>query len=254
MNEDTTARDATSGLIARLDAAETEPSGVRLRHRGYELLDLSPGAAMVDVGCGTGRAVTELHQRGVAAIGVDPDELMIATARRRWPAAEFRIGRAEALPLPDRSVSGYRADKVLHLVPDPAAALAEAYRVLTPGGRIVLAGQDWDALMIDSSHPELTRAILRSRADACPNPQAARACRSLLLDAGFQDVTVEARTDIFIDSTFLPLVESFPSTALAAGSVSAEQAARWVRDQRHRADAGRLFLAFPIVIASARRP
>ncbi|WP_433319860.1 hypothetical protein [Micromonospora chersina] len=62
MSEDTT--HATTGLIARLDAAETEAGVVRLRHRSYELLDLSPGASVVDVGCGTGRAVAELHQRG----------------------------------------------------------------------------------------------------------------------------------------------------------------------------------------------
>ncbi|WP_435585921.1 hypothetical protein [Micromonospora aurantiaca (nom. illeg.)] len=40
MSEDT--MDATAGLIARLDAAETEAGVVRLRHRSYELLDLSP--------------------------------------------------------------------------------------------------------------------------------------------------------------------------------------------------------------------
>ncbi|MEV0429514.1 methyltransferase domain-containing protein [Micromonospora sp. NPDC050495] len=160
MTDDT--MDATAELIARLDAAETEAGAVRLRHHSYELLHLSPGASLVDVGCGTGRAVAELHQRGMAAFGVDPDELMITTARRRWPAADFRVASAESLPLPDQAVSGYRADKVLHELPDPAAALAEAHRVLTPAGRIVLVGQDWDALMIDSSHADLTRAILRT--------------------------------------------------------------------------------------------
>ena len=252
MTEDTI--DATAGLIARLDAAESEPGVVRLRHRSYELLNLSPGACVVDVGCGAGRAVAELNQRGVAAIGVDPDDLMIDTARRRWPGAEFRMGSAEALPLPEQAVSGYRADKVLHVVPDPAAALAEARRVLTPGGRIVLVGQDWDALMIDSSHPDLTRAILRSQADSLPHPQVARAYRNLLLDTGFQDVTVEAHTGIFTESGFLPMVEAFASKAVTSGSVTAEQGAVWVRDQRSRASSGRLFVAFPMFVASARRP
>lgn len=252
MSEDT--MDATAGLIARLDAAETEPGVVRLRHRSYELLELSPGASVVDVGCGTGRATAELHQRGAAAIGVDPEELMIATARRRWPGAEFRMGSAESLPLPDQAVSGYRADKVLHLLPDPAAALAEAHRVLTPGGRIVLVGQDWDALMIDSSHPDLTRAILRSQADSLPSPQAARAYRNLLLDAGFQDVTVEAHTGIFTEPGFLPMVEAFAAKAVTAGNVTTEQGAAWVRDQRSRASSGRLFVALPMFVASARCP
>ncbi|MFE9692341.1 methyltransferase domain-containing protein [Micromonospora sp. NPDC005806] len=254
MTEDTTVRDATAGLIARLDVAETEARAVRLRDRSYDLLDLSPGASVVDVGCGTGRAVAELDQRGAAAIGVDPDELMIATARRRWPGAGFRTGSAESLPLPDHAVSGYRADKVLHVVPDPAAALAEAHRVLSPGGRIVLVGQDWDALMIDSSHPDLTRAVVRSQADFLPNPQVARAYRNLLLDAGFQDVAVEAHTGIFTESAFLPMVEAFAARAVTAGSVTAEQGAVWARDQRSRASNGRLFVAFPMFVASACRP
>ncbi|WP_435585920.1 methyltransferase domain-containing protein [Micromonospora aurantiaca (nom. illeg.)] len=198
--------------------------------------------------------MAELNQHGVAAIGVDPDELMIATARRRWPGAEFRTGSAESLPLPDQTVAGYRADKVLHVLPDPAAALAEAHRVLTPGGRIVLVGQDWDALMIDSSHPDLTRAILRSQADSLPNPQVARSYRNLLLDAEFQDVTVEAHTGIFTEPGFLPMLEAFAAKAVTAGSVTAEQNAAWVRDQRSRASTRRLFVAIPMFVASARRP
>ena len=246
--------DATARLIARLDAAETEPGAVRLRQRSYDLLDLSPGASVVDVGCGAGRAVAELNERGVTAIGVDRDELMIDTARERWPGVEFRIGTAQSLPIPDQAVTGYRADKVLHEVPDPAAALAEARRVLAPGGRIVLVGQDWDALMIDSSHAELTRTILRASADLVPNPQAARAYRNLLLDAGFQDVTVEAHTGIFTERNFLPIVEGFAAMAVTAGSITRERSAEWVRDQRSRASKERLFVAFPLFVASASRP
>lgn len=61
--------DATARLITRLVSVESEPGAVRLRHRSYDLLSLSPDACVVDVGCGTGRAVAELNQRGVAAIG-----------------------------------------------------------------------------------------------------------------------------------------------------------------------------------------
>ncbi|WP_433762573.1 hypothetical protein [Nocardia sp. CA-135398] len=53
-----------------------------------------------------------------------------------------------------------------------------------PGGRIVLAGQDWDAFVIDSDTPDLTRTIVAARADTITNPRAARRYRNLLLDAG----------------------------------------------------------------------
>ncbi|MEO3752451.1 alpha-L-rhamnosidase C-terminal domain-containing protein [Streptomyces sp. B6B3] len=54
--------------------------------------------------------MAELTERGVRAVGVDPDERMIAGARGRWPEADFRIAEAYHLPLPDASAAGYRAD------------------------------------------------------------------------------------------------------------------------------------------------
>ncbi|MEU8149944.1 hypothetical protein [Nonomuraea sp. NPDC048901] len=56
-----------------------------------------------------------------------------------------------------------------------------------PGGRIVLIGQDWDTLVIDSDDPALTRTIVHARADQVTSPRAARSYRNLLLDAGFED-------------------------------------------------------------------
>ncbi|WP_318783837.1 methyltransferase domain-containing protein [Streptomyces spectabilis] len=53
---------------------------------------------------------------------------------------------------------------MFHELADPARALAEVRRVLVPGGRIVLVGQDWDALVIDSDDPDLTHTVVRARA------------------------------------------------------------------------------------------
>ncbi|MFB7543156.1 class I SAM-dependent methyltransferase [Streptomyces zaomyceticus] len=50
------------------------------------MLGAGPGTRVVDVGCGAGRAVAELLEREVEAVGVDPSERMIAVARGRWPA------------------------------------------------------------------------------------------------------------------------------------------------------------------------
>jgi ubiquinone/menaquinone biosynthesis C-methylase UbiE len=118
--------------------------------------------------------------REVTAIGVDLDPEMVATARSRWPAGEFHVADATALPLDDGSVTGYRADKVLHTLPgtEPARAVAEARQVLARNGRAVLVGQDWDTFVIDSDQPALTRAAVHARADAVPNPRIARPYRT----------------------------------------------------------------------------
>ncbi|MEV4325426.1 methyltransferase domain-containing protein [Microbispora rosea] len=241
-------------LIRLLDAADASPGAAALRARTYELLHIAPGIPAVDVGCGTGRAVAEMSERGTEAIGIDASVQMIDEGRRRRPDLDLRVGDAYELSLPDGSVAAYRADKVYHELDDPAKALGEAFRVLTPGGRIALIGQDWESFIIDSDTPTITRTIVQARADMVPNPRAARRYRNLLLDAGFEDVSVEVRTGIFTDATMLPMLSGIAEGAFAAGALDREQASRWIAEQAARAKAGRLLLAIPLFLASARRP
>ena len=240
----------TEALLAVLDAADEMPSAVQLRARSYELLSLVPGSTVVDVGCGGGRAVAELAERGVHAVGVDTGPWMLATAQRRWPEAEFREAGAEDLPFTDKSVRGYRADKLFHLLKEPGRAVAEARRVLCPGGRIVLVGQDWDAIMIDSDDAALTRTIVHARADLLATPRAGRQYRSLLLTGGFDDVTVEVHTSVFTDPAMLPLLARLAEPTCADGAVDRDRADAWLAEQRRRAEAGRFLVAIPFFVAA----
>lgn len=240
-------------LIALLDIADALPGALALRARSYELLRIPDGGSAVDVGCGAGRAVSELVERGARAIGVDVDPEMITVARKRWPEADFRIGDAYDLSLGDGEVVAYRADKVFHALADAPRAAKEAARVLAPGGRVVLIGQDWDTFIIDSDDPALTRTIVHARADLIANPRAARHYRNLLLEAGFEEVELEVHTGIFTDAMMLPLLTGIAGAALSAGAISQDQHDAWTADQAGRAAAGRLFLALPLFLASATR-
>src|SRR5690606_35792466 len=148
-----------STLLSLLDAVEMRPDAIALRARSYELLGPVAGRTVVDVGCGGGRADAELAERGAHAVGVDVAPEMIDAARERWPDAESHVGDACSLPLETGTAAGYRADKVLHALDDPVRAVAEARRVLAPGGRAVLLGQDWDTIVIDSDDPDTTRRL-----------------------------------------------------------------------------------------------
>jgi SAM-dependent methyltransferase len=225
-----------STLLTILDAVDDLPQARHLRERTYEAL----GDAVVDVGCGGGRAVGELAARGVRAIGIDLDPAMIEIAVERWPTSEFHVADATALPLEDGSVTGYRADKVLHALADPERAVIEARRVLAGNGRAVLVGQDWDTFVIDSDDPELTRTVVRARADGMANPRVARRYRNLLLDHGFVDVTVEVHTIVWTDAGCLPMLAT-----IGEGS--------WLEDQAARARTDRLFVAVPIFLVSGTR-
>ncbi|MBP2325453.1 ubiquinone/menaquinone biosynthesis C-methylase UbiE [Kibdelosporangium banguiense] len=226
-----------STLLTMLDTFDDLPQARNLREHTYEAL----GDTVLDVGCGSGRAVGELAGRGVHAIGVDLDPAMIEVATERWPAGEFHVADVTALPLDDGSVTGYRADKVLHALAEPSQAVVEARRVLARNGRAVLIGQDWDTFVIDSDDPGLTREFVHARADGMPNPRVARRYRNLLLDNGFVDVTVDVRTIVWTDATVLPVLANI------AGEGT------WLDDQTARARNGRLFVAIPIFIASGTR-
>jgi SAM-dependent methyltransferase len=226
-----------STLLTLLDAFDDLPQARDLREHTYRAL----GDTVVDVGCGGGRAVGELAARGARAIGVDLSPAMIEAAVDRWPAGEFHVADATALPLADGSVTGYRADKVLHALAEPEQAVVEARRVLARNGRAVLVGQDWDTWVIDSDDPELTRALVHARADRMPHPHIARRYRNLLLDNGFSDVTVEVHTVVWTDATCLP------SLADIGGE------GPWLDGQAARARDDRLFVALPIFLATGTR-
>jgi SAM-dependent methyltransferase len=244
----------TEALVGLLDIADAMPGAAALRQRSFDLLELPTGAAVLDVGCGTGRAVAELAERGMHPVGVDLNEQIIDLARQRWPTADLRVGDAYRLPFPDASLDGYRADKLFHALADPGRALVEAHRVLTSGGRIVLVGQDWDSFIIDADDVSLTRTIVHARADTIPSPWAGRRYRNLLQAAGFPDATVEVHTAVFTDSTMLAILLGLAHVAREAGAITTQQAEEWTAEQTHRGHNGTLFLAIPLFVASARRP
>jgi ArsR family transcriptional regulator len=94
-----------------------------------------------DLGCGTGIASSALAPFVAKVIAVDASDEMLAAARRRLDGAanvELRAGVLEALPIADGVLDAATLMLVLHHVPDPAAALAEAARALAPGGRLLI--------------------------------------------------------------------------------------------------------------------
>ena len=93
------------------------------------------GTRLLDVASGPGYVAAAAAELGASAIGVDFSSEMVALAGRRYPAIDFREGDAEALAFPDASFDAVTINfGVLHLE-RPDRALAEARRVLKPGGR-----------------------------------------------------------------------------------------------------------------------
>jgi ArsR family transcriptional regulator len=106
------------------------------------LLGLLPGDWVVgDLGCGTGVVVSALAPHVGRVIGVDGSDEMLGAARARvrdLSNVELRRGSLEQVPLADATLDAAVMMLVLHHLPAPALALAEAARVIRPGGRLLI--------------------------------------------------------------------------------------------------------------------
>lgn len=106
-----------------------------------------PGQRVLDVGSGTGVLAREIASRTGSAgrvVGVDASPGMLAVAKERASAIEWREAVAESLPFPDQSFDAVVSQFALMFFTDRRRALHEMLRVLTPGGRLAVAV--WDSL------------------------------------------------------------------------------------------------------------
>ena len=97
--------------------------------------DVSGKMSILDVGCGPGYVSAAVTGRGALPIGLDFAAEMIALARKMFPGIEFREGDAQNLPFPDATFDRVAANFALLHLANPERAMAEAMRVLKPGGR-----------------------------------------------------------------------------------------------------------------------
>ncbi len=105
-------------------------------------LGTRPLGRFVDIGTGTGRMIELFGPRSAQAVGIDRSSEMLRLARVKLEAAgiqsSLRQGDMYALPLADHSADSIIIHQVLHYAHSPAAAIAEAARVLAPGGTLLV--------------------------------------------------------------------------------------------------------------------
>jgi ubiquinone/menaquinone biosynthesis C-methylase UbiE len=130
-------------LIVRLMSRGRERA---IREETIQLGALQSGMTVLEVGCGTG-TLALLAQKTVSSgqvYGIDPSAAMIrvaqAKAARQGRSVDFRVSAIEALPFNDATFDVVFASLMIHHLPDSLKqpGLAEVYRVMKPGGRLVI--------------------------------------------------------------------------------------------------------------------
>ena len=129
----------------------------RRRTRLLDVLALKPGEHVLDVGSGPGHYAFDMASAvgdtGRVA-GVDNAEDSLETARRRCAGlanVSFHLGDAVDLPFDEATFDAALSTQTFEYLPDVGAALAEIFRVLKPGGRVLIHDTEWDAWAWHSS-------------------------------------------------------------------------------------------------------
>lgn len=116
--------------------------------------------AVLDIACGTGIVTERLPRPGRTVVGVDRSPGMLSLAARRVPGGVVR-GDATRLPFASDAVDAVVIVWLLHLLPDPVPVLAEAARVLRPGGVLITTVDKNDAYFAEDSDIAEATADLR---------------------------------------------------------------------------------------------
>ena len=235
----------------------------RVRDRILELLDLRPGQAVLDLGCGAGDDVfvmAALVGPSGRAVGIDLSQAMLDEAQQRAqatgaPGVEFLRADAAALDLPDGTFDAVRSDRMLQYVLEPHAVIRQARRVTRPGGRIVLAETDWETAVFDLPD-DVTGRINAAWTESRPNGRAGQQLFRLCKQAGLVDVEVEGIVQVKteLDELYRGVVPALAKTAVDAGSVTPQEASRWLASIEAAAADGVFLRAFTTFVVSARTP
>ena len=236
----------TSPQIYDIEELQGVPEGAVLASLGCGnptlLAELKPGEVVLDLGSGGGIDVLLSARRGGPegkAYGLDMTDEMLDLARANAKAAgvsnvEFLKGQMEAIPLPDASVDVIISNCVINLSADKDAVLAEAFRVLRPGGRFAVA----DIVVQGGSLSPAVRQALALWAGCIAGALKEEEYREKLAAAGFVDVDLQV-LKVYTEEDIPPAgrasvsadLKLDPGTRIVSAFVRASKPAACCRDQ-----------------------
>lgn len=129
-----------SAALREVTKPVIRPGGFALTDRGVAACGLNKGDRVLDIGCGTGAAVDCLRNRyGLNAMGIDLSAVLLREGARTNRGTPLMQGRAEQLPLVDGCCGAVLCECMLSLSASPHLVLQEMWRVVTPGGYVILS-------------------------------------------------------------------------------------------------------------------
>jgi ubiquinone/menaquinone biosynthesis C-methylase UbiE len=250
-------------LIDILELRAADPGQTEMREAYLAEIAFPPNARVIEVGCGPGPVTRALASRaGVGeVVGVDPSPIFVAKARELGASLRnlsFVEGDALALPLDAESCDVVVFHTTLCHVPGPAVALAEAMRVLRPGGILAVFDGDYVTMTCAIGESDPVQACLQAAVDnLVHHPWLVRRLPKLILDAGYELTRLRGHSYVEAPSSggyLLTLIARGADVLVANGRIGTDMAEAFKAEARRRSDAGEFFGHVAYASAIARKP
>lgn len=236
-------------LIAAMESRAADPRQRSIRGALFAAAAFPEGARVLEAGCGSGAVARELAGRpGIAAVtGLDPSPVFLARARELAAGIAnlgFEEGDARALPHPDGAFDAVVFHTCLSHVPRPEAALAEAFRVIRPGGRLAILEGDYATTTVAVGPEDPLQACAEAAMAALVNDRwLVRRLVALATAAGFAVERLDSHGYLQTGAPdyLLGLVVRGADFLAGRGRIGAATAEALKAEARRRVEAGAFF-------------
>jgi ubiquinone/menaquinone biosynthesis C-methylase UbiE len=255
-------RDVVETLAHALETRAASPQQRTMLEAYLAHLDFPDHARVLEIGCGTGPVAAVLAQwpRVAEVVGIDPSPGLLEKARALRGAIRnlsFQEGDGRSLAFENATFDTVVMHTLLSHIPSPDRVVAEAYRVLRPGGWLAIFDGDYATITV-TKHPydPLAMCIESFKANFINDVWLMRRLPALVTSLGFGVVRFASHgyTETADPGYMLTIVDRGADALSTAGIIGQELAAACKAEARRRAERGEFFGHIAYASLLARKP